>query len=86
MEQVFEMPKEDEGKSIAELEDVMVKMAATVYSHTGQAMRAVHAKAHGLVRAELQVLDGLPPQRAQGLFAAPGRFPVLMRFSSPPAE
>jgi hypothetical protein len=54
----FEMPEEDEGKSIAELAKVMVKMAATVCSHTGHAMRAVHAKGHGLVRAELQVLAG----------------------------
>lgn len=84
--QAFERIEEDEAKTVAALEEIMVKMAATVYEHTGHAMRAVHAKGHGLVRGELRVLDGLPAQLAQGLFAAQRSFPVLMRFSSPPAE
>jgi len=64
----------------------LLEMEATMADSTGHAMRAVHAKSHGLLRGELRVLDGLPPQLAQGLFAQPRSFQVLLRLSSPPAE
>lgn len=82
----FEKPEDGEQETVAELEKVMVDMAATMAAHTGHAMRAVHAKGHGLLKGELRVLDGLPQQLAQGLFATPDRYEVLMRVSTPPAE
>ncbi|MDO9405869.1 MAG: catalase family protein [Polaromonas sp.] len=85
----FEHPEkgeDHEAQTAAELSKVMVDMASTMAEHTGHAMRAVHAKGHGLLRGKLQVVEGLPEQLAQGVFAKPGAYDVLLRFSSPPAE
>lgn len=76
----------DEAAHIAELESVFVRMARTVAEHEGHAHRAVHAKGHALLDAELEVEPGLPPELAQGLFATPGRYRAIVRLSSPPAE
>jgi len=48
----------------------------------GRAVRDAHAKGHGLARAELEILAGLPPAYAQGVYAVPGRHEALIRFSS----
>ncbi|MEE7561195.1 catalase family protein, partial [Xanthomonas sp. Kuri4-2] len=81
-----EQPEDDEAQTIAELEELFVGMARTVAETEGHAHRAVHAKGQGLLRAELEVLGGLPPELAQGLFARPARYDALVRLSSPPAE
>ncbi|CAA2099793.1 hypothetical protein VVAX_00416 [Variovorax paradoxus] len=78
--------RDDEAQTQTELVAALIDMATTMADHTGHAMRAVHAKSHGLLRGELRVLDGLPEPLAQGLFAAPRRYPVVMRLSTPPAE
>ena len=44
--------------------------------------RALHRKGLCVTTAELEVLPGLPAHAAQGLFAAPGRYPVWVRMSS----
>jgi hypothetical protein len=44
--------------------------------------RALHRKGLCVTTAELEVLTGLPDYAAQGLFAAPGRYPVWVRMSS----
>ncbi len=82
----YEYQDEDEAQTIAELEEIIVGMARTVADTEGHAHRAVHAKGHGLLRARLEVLDGLPAEYAQGLFATPARYDTLVRLSSPPAE
>ncbi len=81
-----ETVQDDEAHVQAELVKTLLGMSATMAEHTGHAMRAVHAKSHGLLRGELRVLDGLPEPLAQGLFAAARRYPVVMRISTPPAE
>jgi hypothetical protein len=48
----------------------------------GRAVRGAHAKGHGLARAEFEVLAGLPPAYAQGVYAVPGRHEALIRFLS----
>src|SRR5690242_785158 len=48
----------------------------------GRAVRDAHAKGHGLTRAEFEVLDGLAPAYAQGVYAVPGRHEAMIRFSS----
>jgi len=50
----------------------------------GRAVRNAHAKAHGLARAELEVLPGLPTAYAQGVYATPVRHDAVIRFSSGP--
>ena len=49
---------------------------------TGRAVRDAHAKGYGLVRAELEILDQLPAEYAQGIYATPGRHDALIRFSN----
>ena len=48
----------------------------------GRAVRFAHAKGYGLVSAEVDILDGLPPEYAQGIYATPGRHDALIRFSN----
>jgi hypothetical protein len=48
----------------------------------GQAVRDAHAKGYGLVRGEVEILDGLPAEYAQGMYATPGRHDALARFSN----
>src|ERR1700759_220561 len=56
---------------------------ATRYRH---AYRPVHAKSHGVLVGTLEVLPDLPEPLAQGLFAKPGSYPALMRFSTNPGD
>ncbi len=76
----------DETDAIAELEALFLKMATRVAQKEGHAYRAVHAKGQALLKGVLTVPAGLPDELAQGLFAEPASFPVLLRISSPPAE
>ncbi|MBC7395113.1 MAG: catalase family protein [Variovorax sp.] len=81
-----EVPKSDEPQTQADLVDTLLGMSKTMADSTGHAMRAVHAKSHGLLRGELRVVEGLPPELAQGIFSAPRSYPVVLRISTPPAE
>ena len=49
---------------------------------TGRAVRGAHAKAFGLVKAEVEILANVPAAYAQGIYATPGRHGALIRFSS----
>ncbi|WP_283133011.1 catalase family protein [Rhizohabitans arisaemae] len=49
---------------------------------TGLAVRDAHAKGYGVVRGEVEILDGLPAEYAQGIYATPGRHDALVRFSN----
>lgn len=81
-----EEPEKDEAETIVGLIEQMRKIAETTYENGGHAMRAVHAKSHGIVRGELVVPQDLPPVLAQGLFAQAGRHEVVMRFSTSPGD
>ncbi|WP_295855459.1 catalase family protein [uncultured Xylophilus sp.] len=81
-----ETPKDDEAKTSAELVETLLEIARTMQEHTGHGLRSVHAKSFGLLRGTLTVLDGLPPELAQGVFARPGSHEVIARMSTPPAE
>lgn len=76
----------DEPQTIAMIGEMMARMADAVREKHGEAMRATHAKATGLVTGTLEVLDGLPPELAQGLFARPGRYDALVRYSQGPSN
>jgi hypothetical protein len=82
----FETFEDAEADTSAKLLDTLRKIQHTVYEDTGHAMRAVHAKSHGILRGQLRVLEGLPAVLAQGLFAKPGTYPVVMRFSTLPGD
>lgn len=82
----IETPTEDEVETIRGLEDALRQIFETTAENSGHAVRAVHAKSHGLIEAELEVLPDLPPELAQGLFAAAGRYPAVLRISTNPGD
>ncbi|WP_047224915.1 catalase family protein [Protofrankia coriariae] len=49
---------------------------------TGRALRDAHAKGYGLVRGQVEILAGLTPEYAQGIYATPGTHDALIRFSN----
>jgi len=82
----FEVPDEDEAETRDELVKTLRSISETTFKDSGHATRSVHAKSHGLLRAELRVLDDLAPVLAQGIFAKPGSWPVVMRLSTVPGD
>ncbi len=78
--------EEDEAQTAQDITQTMLRIAGKTFAHGGHALRSVHAKSHGLLKAELEVLAGLPAVLAQGLFAAPARYATLMRFSTIPGD
>ncbi|WP_174300803.1 catalase family protein [Caulobacter sp. S45] len=76
----------DEAETTQHLIDTMRKVSETTLRDEGQPIRSVHAKSHALLQGELEVLDGLSPSLAQGLFARPGRYCVVLRFSTIPGD
>jgi hypothetical protein len=51
-------------------------------AHQLPALRGEHAKSHGTVWAFFKVLPGLPDHLRQGIFAHPGRYEAVIRFSA----
>lgn len=50
------------------------------------ATRDAHAKGYGVAKAEFEVLGNLPPEFAQGLYAKPGKYEAVLRFSNGSAK
>ena len=82
----FEIPEELEENTTAELVETLHSISEITSRDYGHAVRSVHAKSHGIIRGELRVLDGLPATLAQGLFAQPGSYQVVMRLSTSPGD
>lgn len=82
----FEKPEEGEADTTHALIETLEKITHTTHADTGHGLRGVHAKSHGLLNGEVTVLDNLPPQLAQGLFATPGNYPAVLRFSTVPGD
>jgi catalase len=81
-----EEPQPEEGEAIANLEKTFQKILDTTSQDYGHAVRGVHAKGHGILRGTITVNDDLPIELAQGLFARPGRYEAVMRFSTAPGD
>ena len=78
--------KDDENGTIRQLEEQFRHIQETTSQDYKHAVRAVHAKAHGIARGTLTVEDGLPPELAQGLFARPGSYEAIARISTNPGD
>lgn len=81
-----EQIRPNEAEIIDELIATFDQIQHTTSSDYGHAVRAVHAKAHALLKGTLTISADLPPELRQGLFATPGEHPVLMRFSTNPGD
>ncbi len=82
----LEVVQPDEDEVQAEMIRVFRKIQETTLKDYGHAVRGVHAKSHGLLTGRLTVLPDLPPTLAQGLFAAPGSYDVVLRLSTNPGD
>lgn len=76
----------NEAETEQKIIDVMTQGMEMARQKYGRSVRISHAKAHALLKGELIVEDGLPFQLAQGLFAQPGRYEVLVRMAQAPGE
>ncbi len=76
----------DEAETKQKIADVMTDGMKLAREKYGRSVRISHAKAHGLLKGELIVEDGLPQVLAQGMFAQPGRYEVLIRMAQAPGE
>lgn len=78
----IERPADDEE----EIFDAMVaKLRGNnirAYRKHKRGLRDAHAKSHGILIGELEVLGDLPDELAQGLFATPRTYPVIARLST----
>jgi len=81
-----EVPEKNEADTEGQLVTTMTGIQEKTYADGHHALRSVHAKSHGILRGELRVLDSLPPQYAQGLFAQAATYPLVMRLSTNPGD
>ncbi|WP_237477852.1 catalase family protein [Lichenibacterium dinghuense] len=75
-----------EDDTIAEIIATMTSESRKVADREGHTVRASHAKANAFLKGELRVLDGLPPELRQGLFAEARTYPVVVRMAQGPGE
>ena len=76
----------DEPETHQKIIDVMTEGMHLVRQKSGENLRISHAKAHGLLQGKLVVESNLPFELAQGLFAKPGTYAVLVRLATAPGE
>ncbi len=81
----FEETEDDEQQTEEDLVSTLLHISDATFADTGLGLRSVHAKSHALLHGQLRVLE-LGPVLAQGLFARPRTYPVLMRLSTSPGD
>ncbi|RYZ32272.1 MAG: catalase [Propionibacteriaceae bacterium] len=82
----------DDVESLLPDEDAVIDETVTTMRHTMQQTfeklrhqtSGTHAKSHGIVTGSLEVLADLPVELAQGLFATPDSYAVVVRYASEP--
>jgi len=82
----LEVVAPDEARLTEEIVGQMAASARAAYERHRHAHRDAHAKSNGILKGELVVHANLPPELAQGIFAAPRTYPVVVRLSSAPGD
>ncbi|MEZ6094541.1 MAG: hypothetical protein R3C03_09945 [Pirellulaceae bacterium] len=72
----------DEAASISRIVEIVKTMLAEDLAENDKLRADVHVKTHGYVEGHLTVLPDLPTELAQGLFATPSQYAVVVRFSN----
>ncbi len=72
-----------EAEQVEKIVDMMHAQHVKTFDKLRHAVRDAHAKQHGTVVGTL-IIPSLPEHLAQGLFAKPCEYPVVIRFSSAP--
>jgi catalase len=81
-----EVLQPNEQQSFEALTATMRSISGRVGDQFRHTMRSVHAKSHGVIKAELTVADNLAEPYRQGLFAKLGRYPAIIRLSTSPGD
>ena len=77
-----EVKTAEEDQLIEKIVASMGRVNAKAFDKERHATRDAHAKSHGILKGYLEVYDNLPAHLAQGLFATPKRYPIVIRLSS----
>ncbi len=75
-----------EAETFNQIAATMLDISRKVGQRQRHTVRSVHAKSHGLLRAEFTILPGLDEQLRQGLFATEKSYGAVMRFSTNPGD
>jgi len=75
-----------EQQTFDDIAHIMRHIAELIGDRARHTTRPVHAKSHGLLKAELAIASGLPEHLSQGLFSKPALYPAIMRFSTNPGD
>lgn len=81
----LEHAEPNEAETAEKLVEVVHEIQDTTSKAYAHAVRGAHAKSHALLRGTLRVLPVEKPY-AQGLFAAPATYPVVLRLSTAPGD
>ena len=82
----LEQPFPDEEELTRQVVQAMLHANQQVAAKHRHGLRDAHAKSHGVLAGELRVQQNLPEHLAQGVFAAPRVYPVIVRFSTAPGD
>jgi hypothetical protein len=82
----LEQPVPGEEDLVREVVTAMLHANQQVAAKHRHGLRDAHAKSHGVLAGELHVRQNLPGHLAQGLFAAPRVYPVILRLSTAPGD
>ncbi|KNY30802.1 catalase family protein [Brucella anthropi] len=76
----------DEERIVRDIVSHMAAAQARNAERHRHAHRDAHAKSHAVLKGRMAVHDGLVPELAQGIFAAPREYEVVARLSSAPGD
>jgi len=78
----IEQPRPGEDEVISKIVASIERTSMVSVEREGHGIRQQHARGVGYLRGELTVNDDLPDHLRQGLFARPGRYPLIVRYST----
>lgn len=82
----YEVLEDSARQQREHLQYTLRRLSETSYRASSHIARSVHSQSHGLIYAEMAIYQDLPPNLAQGMFAAARQLPLVMRFSTVPGD
>ncbi|MGE8561955.1 MAG: catalase family protein [Acinetobacter sp.] len=81
-----EQKQANEEEDIQHIAEQMAQTNCKVFDRHRHAVRDAHAKSHGFLKGILTIPENLPAHLAQGIFAHPGCYDVMVRLSAAPGD
>ena len=81
-----EARQQNEEEDVRIIRDSFGRLRDHTFDKHRHALRDAHAKSHGILSGQLEVVDTLPPELAQGVFADPATYSAVVRFSTSPGD